>query len=169
MRYNHSETKVTNLCPACNYDETYYEPKLNSYFCGSHDCWRILVERSQNAIGPRCANPECRHPWMATARYSEYGDPLFYACDECLANRPTVEEIPYICRDCRHDVRGCTCMETKEFMYGGPVVICDTCHKQTVWLTSQTGTGFAGGRIYFDTFYCGHNIMDESDDMAAAY
>lgn len=118
----------------------------------------------------RCQNPTCQQPLTATPRYSPYNNDIqFYACDPCIAIKHGPHETPYLCRDCRQDERGCICYEKIEFLYGGPLVICPQCLKQTVWLKSITGTGFAGGQIYLDTFSCGHNIMDESADMAAAY
>lgn len=156
-------------CPVCNYDEVYFSTELYSYTCGSHDCYRILLAQQAKAIQIRCENPGCKAPFTASSRVDECGNHVKFACDECnhLLHGPS-ERYSY-CRDCKQDERGCQCHEKIEYLYGGPLVKCLTCMKQTVWLDSQSGTGFAGGQIHLDTFSCGHNIMDESDDMAAAY
>jgi hypothetical protein len=121
----------------------------------------------------RCQNPQCRRPFTAIRRHTEEGDTIAFVCNECWLLRHGPYEIPthimpQFCSKCQTYYGWDECKCRIEFLYGGPIVICTTCHKQTVWLSSVSGTGFAGGRIYLDTFSCGHNIMDESDDMRAA-
>lgn len=163
-------------CPVCNYDEVFFDKNLMSYTCGSHHCFVVLKTKLSVSIQPRCGNPECKQPHTASGRYpyhyycnNGYGVPAYYACNECNAMYHGPEEHPNICRDCGQDIRGCSCSEKVEFLYGGPLVVCERCCKQSVWLGSSSGTGFAGGQIYLDRFSCGHDVLDESNDILAAY
>ena len=42
-------------------------------------------------------------------------------------------------------------------------------HGWQLVVDSGSGSGFAGGTIYWAQLYCGHVDMDESDDISAAY
>lgn len=116
-----------------------------------------------------CKNPGCSQPLTCTGPSLYYNEGEFI-CDQCRFLWHGPIENPHICRKCGKDEGWsvCECYTKKEFIYGGPLVICETCHKQTVWIDSISGTGFAGGMIYLDRFSCGHNIMDEEDDLMAA-
>jgi hypothetical protein len=50
-----------------------------------------------------------------------------------------------------------------------PTVTCPRCRGEQEITDSGSGTGFAGGSIYWTNLACGHVDMDESDDVRAAY
>jgi hypothetical protein len=122
------------------------------------------------ALQIRCQNPECKTPLLATPRYVPDSSLetyvfAFFACDTCFALKqgpPEHQGMPEYCGKCQSFFGWEPCKCRIDYLYGGPIVVCDQCHKQTVWLDSRSGTGFAGGSIHLDTFSCGHNIMDES-------
>jgi len=45
---------------------------------------------------------------------------------------------------------------------------CGECKSRQVILNQGGGSGFAGGRVYWADLECGHQLMDESGDVAAA-
>jgi hypothetical protein len=67
-----------------------------------------------------------------------------------------IEDGARICGECA-DMH-----ETTDEMY------CKTCNGWSAVTRSDTFTGFAGGASWFAELSCGHTVVDESNDMAAA-
>lgn len=156
-------------CEVCGYSESYFEPLLGINFCASAECWRLHLEKACTALQPVCKDCGSIH---CSPRIDEEYQPIGHYCDECIKRWYEANSMPsYYCQKHREPDGFGECSQCKpiDFLYGGPIVVCEQCHKQVVLIDGGNCTGFAGGQVYFEHLSCGHSWVDESADIAAAY